>query len=346
MSAYRQFKAGQADKVMAGIEVIAETGTGLLTTPTWEGLAESAGTVFHSNRFLLPWWRDRLAGSPASRLVTTRIVEGGCTLGICAFELAEGSISFAGGRDVVDYMGPVAVAGREKEVAAALAEWIFGDPPWTEAFLAGLVHNDAMSQAVTDAIVRLAPTANVEAYDRAPRIGPTPAGYLAQLNAKRRADVLRKRNRLTEAVGELELVESTRETVLDALERLLAWKSEASPATREFVAEYGDFLRTLVVELAAVDVGHVVELRASGRPLASVITLRHGQTTYIYNMSYDPDFTTREHAGLAPGVVLVSHLVERSLDQGQRFDFLKGAQDYKLRLGGVPVDLIGITVER
>lgn len=49
---------------------------------------------------------------------------------------------------------------------------------------------------------------------------------------------------------------------------------------------------------------------------------------------------------LAPGVVPISLLIERSLDQGLRFDFLKGAQDYKLRLGGVPVDLIAVTVER
>jgi CelD/BcsL family acetyltransferase involved in cellulose biosynthesis len=331
---------------MTGIEVIAETGTGLLTTSTWEGLAASEGTVFHTRRFLLAWWRDRSARSPASRLVTAKVVDGGSTLGICAFELAEGVLSFAGGRDVVDYMGPVAVAGREKEVACALAEWIFGEMSWTEAFLAGLVHNDAMSQAIADAIVRFALDANIEAYDRAPRIGQASAGYLAMLNSKRRADVLRKRNRLAEAVGELELAVSTRETVLEALDRLLAWKSEASPATREFVAEYGGFVRAVVEELAAVDAAHVVELRASGRPLASAIMLYHRETAYIYNMSYDMAFATGDHAGVAPGVVLVSYLVERSLEQGLRFDFLKGAQDYKLRLGGVPVDLIGITAKR
>jgi CelD/BcsL family acetyltransferase involved in cellulose biosynthesis len=102
----------------------------------------------------------------------------------------------------------------------------------------------------------------------------------------------------------------------------------------------------MVAELAAVDAAHVVELHAAGRPLASAIMLSHGNTASIYNMAYDLNLAVGDQAGLAPGVVLVSLLVERNLDSGLRFDFLKGAQDYKLRLGGVPVDLIGITVER
>ena len=329
-----------------GVEVITTTGIDLLTAPRWEAFAGSQGTVFHTRRFLLPWWSDRLAKSPGSRFVAAQILDGGQVIGACAFELSSGTVSFAGGRDVVDYMGPVAVAGREKDVAAASTEWIFDGLSWTRAYFAGLVRGDAMAEAFVDEVVRRVPAAIVEAYDRAPRIQKAPDGYLALLNSKRRADVLRKRNRLTEAAGRLELVVSTPGTVLESLERLLGWKADAGPATREFVAEYGGFLRTVAAELAAVDAGHVVELAASGRPLAAAIMLAHRDTAYIYNMAYDTAFTAGEQPGLAPGVVLVSLLVERSLDQGLRFDFLKGAQDYKLRLGGVPADLVGITIER
>jgi CelD/BcsL family acetyltransferase involved in cellulose biosynthesis len=330
---------------MADIEVITESGTNLLADPSWEAFAASQGAAFHSARFLLPWWHDRLAKNPPSRLVATKVVDDGRVIGICAFELASDVLSFAGGLDVVDYMGPAAADGREKEVAAALAEWIFTGLPWTRAHLAGLVHNDAAAQAMIDELVHIAPTATVETYDQAPRIDAAPQGYLALLNSKRRADILRKRNRLVEAVGELELVESTCGTIRDSLDRLLVWKANAGPATREFVSEYGDFVRIMVTELAAVDSCHVVELQAAGRPLASAIMLRQRDTDYIYNMAYDMTLA-EEHVGSAPGVVLVSHLVERSLDHGRRFDFLKGSQDYKLRLGGVPVDLIGVTIKR
>lgn len=330
---------------MTDIEVIAESGAGLPADPAWEEFAAARGAAFHRGRFLLPWWEDRLAKNPSSRLVATKVVESGRVVGICAFELASDVLSFAGGLDVVDYMGPAAVGGREKAVAAALTEWAFDGLPWTRAHFAGLVHDDAAAEAMVDELVRIAPAATVEAYDQAPRIDAAPQGYLALLNSKRRADILRKRNRLAEAVGELELVVSTCETIGAALDRLLVWKADAGPATREFVAEYGGFVRTMATGLAAVDGCHVVELQASGRPLASAIMLRQRNTDCIYNMAYDMSLA-EEYVGSAPGVVLVSYLVERSLDHGRRFDFLKGTQDYKLRLGGVPVDLIGVTIKR
>lgn len=330
---------------VSGIKVITESSTDLLITPAWDALAASAGTVFHTRRFLLAWWDDRVAKSPQSRFISAEVRDHGHVIGACAFELSSGVLSFAGGRDVVDYMGPIAVAGREKDVAAALADQVIDDLPWQQAHLAGLAHDDAAAMALTDEVARRAPSAIIEKYDEAPRIEHTSTGYLALLNSKRRADVQRKRNRLTEAVGEMDLVVSTPETALASLDQLLAWKADASPATRDFVAEYGAFMHALVTSLAAVDAAHVVELRAGNRPLAAAITLRHANTEYLYNMSYDMTFTTAAHAGLAPGVVLVSHLVERALDRGLRFDFLKGAQDYKLRLGGVPVDLIGISMD-
>lgn len=331
---------------MKDIGVVTGCGTGMLTDPAWDAFARSQGTVFHTGPFLLAWWRDRLVKHPSSRLITAKVVDDGQLVGICAFELDSGLLSFAGGRDVVDYMGPAAAVGLEKEVAAALSGWMFADRSWTRLSLAGLAQDDAAAQALIDEVAHAAPDAALEPYDRAPRIEAAPQqGYLPLLNSKRRADVLRKRHRLTEVVGEFELADATSAGGLDALDRLLEWKAAAEPAMREFVAEYGEFVRALVQDLGSTGAARVVELRAAGRPLAAAITLRNRDTEYIYNMSYDPDFSS-EFPSLAPGVVLVSLLVERALGHGRRFDFLKGAQDYKLRLGGVPVDLIAVAVER
>ena len=333
--------------VDVNVRVFIESGTDPVAAPAWAAFVASHGTVFHTRGFLLSWWHDRLRTHPSSRLVPVRVLDGTQVVGVCVFEICDGVLSFAGGTDVVDYMGPVAVAGRENEVASALALSMFEDLAWDRAQLSGLVHDNPAAQAFLEAVDHLAPNAVAQAYDRAPRIDRAPDGYLALLNSKRRADVLRKRHRLVEALGELEFIVSTPADTDGRVGRLLDWKAEASPATREFVAEYGGFVRTLVGTLAAADAAHVVELQAGGRPLAAAIVLRHRDTAYIYNMAYDQALAAEEgHAGLAPGVVLVSILVERSLDRGLRFDFLKGAQDYKLRLGGTPVDLIGVTLER
>ncbi|HTJ70618.1 MAG TPA: GNAT family N-acetyltransferase [Actinospica sp.] len=331
---------------MADVEVVTESGTGMLASASWDAVVASAGTPFHTGRFLLSWWNDRQAKNPQSQLITARVVDGERVVGVCAFELNSGTLAFAGGRDVVDYMGPVAIAGREKDVAAALVRWIRESTTWSHADLAGLVRDDASAEAMIEAIAHAVPDAVVEPYDQAPRIEKAPCGYLALLNSKRRGDILRKRNRLTEALGELELVDSTPATIRDSLDRLLAWKADASDETRQFVDEYGGFVRDMVIELCDAGAAQVVELHAGGRPLAAVIVLTHRDTVHIYNMAYDTSPAADGQQGLAPGVVLVSLLIERSLDRGLRFDFLKGAQDYKLRLGGTPVDLVGATIER
>src|SRR5437016_10794561 len=126
----------QAVEPMGDVEVITEVGVAALESPWWDEFATSQGTVFHTRRFLRSWWGDRQAKNQASDLVTARVVDDGHTVGVCAFELDAGVLSFAGGCDVVDYMGPIALAGREKDVAAALTRWMFAGPSWTRADLA------------------------------------------------------------------------------------------------------------------------------------------------------------------------------------------------------------------
>jgi CelD/BcsL family acetyltransferase involved in cellulose biosynthesis len=331
---------------MSDVEIIVEPGTDLLADPSWDALVDATGTPFQSRRALLAWWQDAQAKNPASRFVAAKLVDGLQTVGVCAFELADGLLAFAGGQSTMDYMGPVAADGREKDVAAALVRWAFEELEWSAARLGGLRPADVGDQELIDAVLRREPTARVETYDQAPGIDEAPDGYLALLNSKRRHEVLRKRSRLTEAVGELHVEASTEQTLPQALDRLLEWKAAAGPATTEFVAEYGRFVRDLVGRFAQDDSGHVMELCAGDRRLASAIVLSHRKTKYLYNMSYDLSLTSDAGIGLAPGVVLISYLVEHALDAGWRFDFLKGAQEYKLRLGGVPRDLVEVIIER
>lgn len=330
---------------MADVEILVEPGTALLADPAWDAFVDVAGTPFHSARFLLPWWQDTQAKNPESQFLAVRLTDGPQIVGGCAFELTDGVLTFAGGQDVTDYMGPVAADGREQVVAEALAAWVFEGAEWNEARLGGLRPAEPTARELLDALQRHSPNARVETYDQAPGIDQADGGYLALLTSKRRADVLRKRRRLVEEVGEVHLEASTAQTLPELLDRLLTWKAAAGPATADFVAEYGPLVHALLAGFAQDGSGQVVELCAGERPLASAIVLRHRGTTYLYNMAYDLALTA-DGVGLAPGVVLVSHLAEQALDDGCRFDFLKGAQDYKLRLGGIPKDLAAVVVKR
>lgn len=332
---------------MSNVDIVWGRGDEVLGNPSWDEFVGTTGSIFQDSRFLLTWWRDTATKNPSSQFHAATFVDGGEIIGVCAFELNDGTLSFAGGRDVVDYMGPAVADGREDAVADAVVRLAFDEPRWERAHLAGLPAGEPLTQALIDAFRRRAPQAEVGVQDQAPRILSAPEGYLGLLNSKRRGEVLRKRKRLEEEIGPVEMVTSTPDTWSGALEQLLAWKASATPAMSDFVTEYGDFVRNLVKELAPKDAAHVVELRTQDdRAVASAIVLTHRRTKYLYNMSYDVSTVSASSNGLAPGVVLVSHLAEHTLAQGLVFDFLKGAQDYKVRLGGVPEDIVTLSCTR
>jgi CelD/BcsL family acetyltransferase involved in cellulose biosynthesis len=60
-----------------------------------------------------------------------------------------------------------------------------------------------------------------------------------------------------------------------------------------------------------------------------------GGTRYLYNSGYDADFSGLS-VGIACKLLSIRDAVERGLT---RYDFLKGEETYKRRLGGVPVAL-------
>ena len=75
-----------------------------------------------------------------------------------------------------------------------------------------------------------------------------------------------------------------------------------------------------------------------GSPVAAAFGFEDDVAYYLYNSAFDPS------AGrVSPGVVLVSLLIERAIATGKTiFDFLKGDEPYKFRLGAEPRPLFEV----
>lgn len=68
----------------------------------------------------------------------------------------------------------------------------------------------------------------------------------------------------------------------------------------------------------------------------------HKNRFLLYNASYD-----RGLAELSHGIVLISHMIESSIDAGlSRFDMLKGDYTYKYRLGAVARPIRSLLLQR
>jgi len=52
----------------------------------------------------------------------------------------------------------------------------------------------------------------------------------------------------------------------------------------------------------------------------------------LYNSGFNPDFSS-----LSPGQVLTAYTIKDAIENGRTlYDFLRGNEEYKFRLGGIP----------
>ncbi len=83
-------------------------------------------------------------------------------------------------------------------------------------------------------------------------------------------------------------------------------------------------------------------LKIRGREIAAFFSFNFLDTYYLFNSGYDP-----EYGRLSPGIILAAYSIQEAIKKGKkRFNFLRGREDYKYRLGGQEERIFRIRVEK
>jgi CelD/BcsL family acetyltransferase involved in cellulose biosynthesis len=251
-------------------------------------------------------------------------------VGVAALQRHGNVVRFLGNREVTDYPGAAITPGREREAAALLVGRLRPDDS---------LEGDNLQAAFADALEGAARAAGrrvTRATDEPVAILTLPRSwdeYLAGLHKHMRHELTRKRRRAHDA----RVRSADADTFAADLERFFAFLRSARGAKGRFLTvPIERFLReALTPSTARLDV-----LEADGRPLAATVGFQGPRTYHLYNMGYDP-----AAARLSPGIVLLTALIERAIDEQQeRFDFMRGLEHYKLQFGARPSSLINIRV--
>jgi CelD/BcsL family acetyltransferase involved in cellulose biosynthesis len=160
--------------------------------------------------------------------------------------------------------------------------------------------------------------------------------FLYQLTGKERHEIRRKFRRLNEAARvNLRIIEDPDE-VGKAIDTFLALFVRNRTDKSEFMTERrASFFRALAAEMAAARILKLFFLDLDDQPAAAVMCFDYGSTLYLYNNGYD----TR-HQALSVGLLSKVFTIKDSIRSGKKqYNFLKGAEPYKRRLGGKPVQL-------
>ncbi len=276
---------------------------------------------FPSAPFLATWWKEM--AEPADQLV---VVDDG--RGLVAACLHGGTLTLIGDEEVTDYHTP-----RGEITAELIMQLADAVPPGTP------FRFDSLPAEAADAMVGalLACTADVaRSQHEVAAVLTLPATfdeYLMAIGKKERHETRRKRRRFEEELGMPRLV---RVAGADEVRLFANMHRRAAGDKGDFMT---DGMEAFFLALHE-DVGAVIDLLVGdeGTPVAAAFGFEDTEAYYLYNSAYDPS------AGrTSPGVVLVSMLIENAIAaQRTIFDFLKGDETYKFRLGAEPRPLFAL----
>lgn len=166
--------------------------------------------------------------------------------------------------------------------------------------------------------------------------------FLQQLNGKQRHEVRRKLRRLYEAgqirFRQVEGVEHIRHHMDTFLRLFKSNRFDKASFMNDRMAVY---FRTLTEAMAEADILRLFFLDLDDQPAAAALCFDYRSRRYLYNNGYDHRFGALG-VGLLCKILTIKDAIEKGL---KKYDFLKGAEEYKHRLGGKSVPLYGCTVE-
>jgi CelD/BcsL family acetyltransferase involved in cellulose biosynthesis len=300
----------------------------------WDELAVAAGRPFCAPGWMLAWWREGRSGDARLRVVLALEADG-TLVGVGPFfaqvglGLAEYRLLGAG---FCHRIGPLAIAGREREVAEAFAAALAtATPPPASVVFEGIDAGDPWPQLVADSWAgrggsRRFPRVRTDVTMDAPSIA-LDADYEAWMGRRERK--FRKEARRTARRLEEEGVHgrlTADESAIAALMQLhrARWQQRGGSSVGEEAQR--------VVAAAAAALGDerlaVALLDGPDGPVAAELVVRAGEHVVFWAGGFDPAWARH-----APGTQAMLVALEAAAGGGvQVADLGGGAHEYKWRM--------------
>jgi len=161
-------------------------------------------------------------------------------------------------------------------------------------------------------------------------------GYLAVLKGTERHEIRRKLRRIEEAARVRFRSVDDPLHVRQAMETFLGLFGTSRADKGVFMTtQRARFFRSLAEDMAKAGSLRLSFLELDAETAAAVMCFHDDSTVYLYNNGYDNRFRS-----LSVGYLSKVLSIREAIREGKtKFDFLKGSEAYKRRLGGKPVPL-------
>jgi len=303
------------------------------------------GRLLWNCLFVLPgwlqtWWNT--FGSESS-LNLFSLKKDGELLGIAPLRLDGQAASFIGSADICDCLDFIVVPGREDDFFRRLLDALNSQGVASldlrclrpDSTVTGYLENLARLQGCQVSVEPDGITMEME-------LPPTWDEYLLNLSSKQRHETRRKLRRLYES-GDVSLrLLQDPGPIRENMDVFFSLFRQSRADKTEFMTEQMEAYFIALAQVMAEDgVLNLTFLDFNRQPAAVTMSFDFLNTTHLYNNGYNPELN---HLSL--GVTSKALSIRDSIEQGRtRYDFLKGTEEYKYRLGGREVRLSRCVIE-
>jgi CelD/BcsL family acetyltransferase involved in cellulose biosynthesis len=297
------------------------------------------GLPFVAPAWLENWWR---AFGSGAKLALLSVRRNSLVAGVAPLLIRENTASFIGSPELCDYLDFIVTPGEEQCFFTAVLRYLFQNGiskldlrclrPEASA-LNGFKY--AAEEMGADTVF-FPEDVSVElklpgAWDQ----------YLEGLNKKQRHEIRRKLNRLMEA-GPHQYYVLEGDAALSFMPKFLEM-FRLNPDKANFLSGAAALFFPAVIRAAVLSgLARFGVLELAGRPAAAALYMDYHGKYYLYNSAYDPAFSH-----LSAGLLCKILNIKDAIYRGRLvYDFLKGGEEYKHRLGGIELTIYRCMVTR
>jgi len=316
----------------------------------WNDLLERApiNCIFYTWEWQSTWWNVYQPGE----LWVLACREDDRLLGIAPLFVTESergrSVQIIGCVDVTDYLDFIVDAARLGDVFAVFADYFAAHRAAFDLLdLCNIPQDSATRAILPDLLEKRGFDATVTQQEVCPVIElPKDWGqYLGSLDKKQRHEVRRKLRRIHGASNEIDwYIVNGRHNLQEEISQFMRLMAASDPQKEEFLRDANNvrFFENMVPLAQKCGWLQMNFLTVGDVRIAAYINFVYGNRVMVYNSGLN----YREYGRLSPGIVLLAYNIQYAIQQGYRvYDFLRGSETYKYRMGGRDTAVMNITAK-
>jgi len=301
-------------------------------------------TVFNS-----PGWQravtDYFVRPGRLRIITVR--RGDTLLAVFPLALHVASVLETPGKWVSDYLDPLVDPAAAQQCWPLILDLLSNLWDWSTRGLA--FHNIPDTSSIRSILRTIAPNYGLEYQETVVNSAPyllLPQSwdqYQATLSSKQRRNQ-KKNLRTAETQGQARwLTVNTMDQIEPVLERGVAGLCQSEGSKGRFSRAYlSGFLRRVVPAIVAQGDFYMHELWIQGKPAAWHFMLRSREGPMGYNAAFDASLSD-----WSPGSTSFAMAIRSAIEsKSPKYNFLRGSEEFKTRLGCKSIDLLKISLIR